>query len=171
MVAGINRRLDVSVTDKLKSRVLSRIASGDASECWPWTACLRNGYGALKVDGRVHSAHRLAFICLVGEVPDGMIVAHKCDNKICCNPSHLEAVSPGQNNRDARGRVVFNMCRGEEVWSSVLNESAVAKIWELRKQGLGADRIAAVMNATRSSVKHVIVGRTWKHLMPDWARK
>lgn len=45
----------------------------------------RNGYGQL---GR-KTAHRVAYECAHGPIPDGLHVLHRCDNPPCINPEHL----------------------------------------------------------------------------------
>lgn len=63
-------------------------------KCWNWTGARSSrGYGSVGHQKRVWSTHKLAYILLVGEVPDGLQIDHLCRNKRCCNPAHLEAVT------------------------------------------------------------------------------
>lgn len=76
--------------------------------CWQWTRPAgTGGYGKMRI-GRWHiAAHKVAYLLTYGEVPPDMVVAHLCDNKMCCNPEHLEACTPGKNTRDAVVRGQF----------------------------------------------------------------
>jgi hypothetical protein len=67
--------------------------------CWTWTAG-RNGdgygtFGFVKADGTrtAIGAHRLAYMALVGPIPEGTEIDHLCRNRACVRPDHLEAVS------------------------------------------------------------------------------
>ena len=53
----------------MKNRFLSKVAIKTEAECWEWQASLRNGYGAFKVDGKIESAHRIAYKLFVGNIP------------------------------------------------------------------------------------------------------
>ncbi len=44
--------------------------------------------------------HRKSYEVFVGPIPDDLIVRHKCDNTICCNPEHLELGTKKDNRRD-----------------------------------------------------------------------
>lgn len=86
--------------DMLPARFASKIVTGTG--CWGFTgATTSRGYGSLSHEGRIWSAHRLAYTLLVGPIPDGMTIDHLCFNKRCCNPAHLEAVTGSENTRRA----------------------------------------------------------------------
>lgn len=83
--------------------------------CWEWTGTLdKDGYG-------MHSrglAHRVAWMLLRGEIPEGLELDHLCRNRSCVNPDHLEPVTHQENlNRGLRGmRARSGRCRnGHEV--------------------------------------------------------
>lgn len=74
--------------------------------CWEWTANLTDdGYGKIKVDGKMRSSHRVAWEMLVGPIPETMQLDHLCRNRACCNPDHLEVVTSREN--CLRGRVAM----------------------------------------------------------------
>ena len=71
-----------------------------ASGCIEWTAGTNwVGYGVFHVDhtGRKVYAHRWAYEQAFGPIPDGFHLDHLCRNTLCCNPDHLEPVTPREN--------------------------------------------------------------------------
>lgn len=86
---------------KLAERFWPKVSVGASNECWPWIAYVgRNGYGDFGVGGRkVERSHRVAYKLVKGPIPEGLQIDHLCRNRRCCNPEHLEAVSPAENTR------------------------------------------------------------------------
>lgn len=84
----------------VSSRFLSKIIKTDT--CWLWRNAPANQYG--RFGGAL--AHRVSFFYFVDTVPDDKLVRHKCDNKPCVNPSHLELGTYLDNSHDhvKRGR-------------------------------------------------------------------
>lgn len=86
-------------------------------ECLIWTGAKGgNGYGHLQVNGRFTKAHRYAWECENGPIPDGMKLDHQnhCD-PACCEPSHLRLATVAQNSANRAGAHRFrkhNLPRG-----------------------------------------------------------
>lgn len=59
------------------------------------------GYIQVGFRGARKAVHRLMYTLHVGPIPDGMVVAHRCDNPPCCNPAHLFACTESENIYDA----------------------------------------------------------------------
>lgn len=79
-----------------------------ANGCWEWQGATALGYGYLHIgqtDGSPKRfrmrAHRASYEIARGAIPDGLDLDHLCFNKLCVNPSHLEAVTGAENARRA----------------------------------------------------------------------
>jgi hypothetical protein len=45
------------------------------------------------ISSKWHAVHRLIYESFCGPIEDGLEIHHWCENKRCCNPSHMLAVS------------------------------------------------------------------------------
>ncbi len=87
----------------LIQKILRRITVGT---CWEFPGFIQSsGYGCVSqyiekvwCNGRrrslykIHLAHRISYEFFRGPIPSGMDVHHKCFNRLCVKPSHLELV-------------------------------------------------------------------------------
>ncbi|MEV8022520.1 HNH endonuclease [Streptomyces sp. NPDC086554] len=76
--------------------VLSKaVPNGSCLEHSGWVG--RNGYGRINFGGKCHLAHRFIYAGIVREIPPGHAVHHKCANRKCINPGHLQDVTQADN--------------------------------------------------------------------------
>ena len=92
----------------LMERILARVCIDDATFCWIWHgAVTKHGYGRVTLGRRSEGTvlvHRAVYECMVGPIPDGEELDHRCRVPACCNPDHLEPVTHGENISRGRAR-------------------------------------------------------------------
>lgn len=132
-------------------------------ECWPWLAATKQGgYGKiLGEDGRFRLAHRVAFALVVGPIPVGLLLCHRCDNPGCVNPRHLFLGTQADNLQDMRAKGRGNPPRGRQHPRARLTEELVILI---RADRRGHRRIARDLGIGKSTVGMVKAGLTWTHV-------
>jgi hypothetical protein len=92
-----------------------KVSTGAPDECWEWQgAKTSGGYGCVSWHGFRVQAHRVAYFLANGGIALSTnfreagvakkyreFVLHRCDNRVCCNPSHLFLGSMRDNQLDA----------------------------------------------------------------------
>ena len=90
--------MTVLLPPRLRCRVTAIPHPTLPEPCWVWTGRLnRNGYGRIRWAGKEPVVHRLAYTLLVAPIPRTLLLDHLCRNRGCCNPAHLEPVTPRTN--------------------------------------------------------------------------
>jgi hypothetical protein len=79
----------------IEKRFLSNLVK--TKNCWNWKRSLGSGYGRFQVNKIRMLAHRFSYMIYVGSIMENKLINHKCRNKKCVNPSHLEEVTAQQN--------------------------------------------------------------------------
>lgn len=139
--------------------------SSGEDACWIWTAHINErSYGTVTWKGKNQRSNRVAWEIAHGEIPEGMHVLHKCDNKRCVNPDHLFLGTQADNMKDmrAKGREYFS--KGEEHYKTSLTEDGVREIRRLASQKVSTRKIAERFGVVAQQVNHIIHRRSWKHI-------
>ncbi len=147
-------------------------------DCWLWTGSkLADGYGRIKFQGQAIKAHRLSWILHFGEIPDGLLVCHRCDNRLCVNPEHLFLGTSAENMADmvAKKRNIFGdnhwtrqhperLKRGIEHHKTKLTPDEIRQIRSLFQSGVCRNKIAASFGINWSTVDRIVNKKLWKHI-------
>jgi len=85
--------------------------------CWLWQGNKANGYAVIDTlyqGRRTRTGHRLAYRLANGEIEEGMQVHHKCANRACVNPDHLQLVTLESNIAEMHERNKYLRTIGEQ---------------------------------------------------------
>jgi len=78
-----------------------KITRDPETNCWNWNKSTREGYGQITIDGVHWTTHRYVATIIFGVIPEGHVVRHSCDNRLCCNPGHLRLGTHKDNWKDS----------------------------------------------------------------------
>ena len=140
------------------------VLTGPPSQCWPWIGhyVSSQGYGLFYVktpSGRkLLTAHRVAHFLRTGRDSTGLYACHKCDKRLCCNPSHVFLGTPAENSADmvAKGRKARSTGGG---YRKLTYEQAI-EIRALRASGMRRVDIARMFGVTGPAIGAVTSGKT-----------
>lgn len=142
-------RISERVTKSGKYRPLHECYEEDpATGCWNWTkARYGNGeYGAVWNGVRTVPAHRFCYEVFYGVIlSNTQVVDHKCRNKLCVNPQHLEAVNKQENRRRGIG--------------AKLSAGDIKEIKRLAFFGATGIELSKKFNVSRGAISMILNGK------------
>ena len=177
-MATQNIGCDASMAQRLEELSIPEPNSG----CWLW---LREpttaGYGKIRYKGQQDYVHRVSWKVHHGAIPIGLWVLHKCDVRLCVNPTHLflgthldnvadmvakkRHLYPTRSEKSARrwaeGRFIRknNAACGERVAGAKLRATDILVI---RADQRAQSALARVYGVTQSAISRIKSGNTWK---------
>lgn len=158
----------------------SRVSVTDPEDCWEWQGTTNSGgYGNLSWGGVAAQAHRVAYFLAKGgiDLQTGFrrpgaakeykqFVLHKCDNRKCCNPTHLFLGSMAENLTDAyaKGRKSQpqSLHTNAALTPSQVREARAAYASGGTTQNQLADRFGVCQRTISAAVRHL----TYKDVTP-----
>lgn len=108
----VPRRLFTKMANStpLVVRFTRQVALGDG--CWEWLGHRnQSGYGRFWLLGRYEVAHRVSYELFVGPIPVGLTLDHRCRNRGCVRPDHLEPATLRENILRGQGVGVRNAAK------------------------------------------------------------
>lgn len=119
------------------------------------------GYCYIHYDYKRTRVHRYIYELNFGKIPEGLIVRHKCDNKMCINPKHLELGTNYDNTQDMilRGGIA----NGERQGNSKLTEKQVRDIKFDKETKLKI--LAEKYDTSVQNISMIRNNKNWKHII------
>jgi hypothetical protein len=96
-----------------------------------------------------------------GDIPKGLIVRHKCDNRLCINPEHLELGTITDNNRDRAKRGRNRNQNGSNNNMVKLTDEQVIEILLSKKSDT---KTAKDYNVSQTLVSGIKRREKWRHI-------
>jgi len=128
--------------------------------CWLWTGCRMNGYGRVRINSKQRVAHQVSWLLTNHIIPEGHIMRHKCRNKHCVNPEHLETGTPAENIADRIRDGTSN--RGIRSARAKLTEEQVRQIRE--RAGENQRGLAEEYGVNSRTISDIIHRKHWAWL-------
>lgn len=96
--------------DEIRAKIMANVEIDPETGCWNWTgpdsgSGRGGGYPRMCLDGQTVAVHRVMFTNEHGYIPGKKQIDHKCCNRRCVNPAHLEMVTHRENQRRKKSRI------------------------------------------------------------------
>lgn len=166
----IGQREQKPLADRFWPKVDKTPGLGPDGDCWEWRAYVHpTGYGQVGMSsqrGDTMHTHRASWILAHGDIPEGLLVLHKCDNRLCVNPDHLWLGTHKDNTQDmltkGRRRPAEACARGEAVTISKLTEDLVRQM--RAEVGMTCKQLSEKYGVSPATCNRVILRQTWAHV-------
>lgn len=139
------------------------------SGCWLWLgAASKGGYGTVKHGHHTRAAHRVSWEVANGtQVPDGMVVMHKCDNPSCINPDHLRLGTQFDNLADMRRKGRSRIGNGgiqPRMPGSPREKLTEAQVVAIRVDTRATSVVSAEYGVSPCQIRSIRRRTAWRHI-------
>lgn len=118
-----------------------------------------HGYPSVWKDGRNQNLHRVLYEERHGKLPEGALVRHTCDNRLCINDAHHVPGTVKDNAVDRKTRGRNNTHRGETRRDAKLTQGQVDYI---RTHPLSSQReLGELFGVGQSTISRIQRGLRW----------
>ncbi|WP_081435738.1 HNH endonuclease [Mycobacterium marinum] len=146
--------------DLVRTRIEANAIRSE-SGCWNWPNASPDGYAKLTISGVRDRVHRWAFRAYVGPIEDGLHVLHHCDNKRCCNPTHLFLGTHADNMKDMADKGIG--ARGLNNSCGKLTDEQVVQMRAKYKRGFPISWLADEFGVHRNYVHQIVRNKSVKN--------
>lgn len=161
----MKKNLTPAQLERLAWLFTARFDRKSDDECWEWKGNINNhGYGRVKFDKKIYSAHRLSYKHFNGLIPEGLLVCHKCDNRKCVNPHHLFLGTIQDNAKDRNSKNRQFKPKGTKHPNCFLDPEQVIEIRSRALQGENQKELAREFGISQGHVSDIKLKKTWGHL-------
>lgn len=150
---------------ELSNWIRDNVTVDPVTGCWLWKhGCGGGGYAQANIDGKVRTVYAVVYERLIGPVPAGYELAHKCHKKLCIRPSsqHVRPATHAQNMRDSYN-VGTLIQVGERNGNCKLSDLHCREIVERFQSGQSQRYIADVFGVGATQVRRIVKGEQRCH--------
>jgi len=136
--------------------ILRRSSVKDGTDCLEWGGWTNSkGYGMIRVSDAAPVVHRVMYEAFVDQIPEGMHVLHKCDNRLCCNFGHLFVGTNKENIADKMRK---------DRSGKKLDIGKTKEIKRMLSDGHSQKYIADKFGVAQSIISRIKTGDRWSHV-------
>ncbi len=158
-----------------EERFFELVGKKQTNGCIWWAGHIdkNSGYGHMRCQSPSKAlvlAHRASYELMVGPIPDGLFVLHRCDinypigdktNRKCINPTHLFLGTAADNSADMIAKDRHQ--KGSRNTMAKLTEAQVIEIRSRYNRGNG-EALARKFGVSQPAISLIITGKNWPWL-------
>jgi hypothetical protein len=152
----------LSLAEKLQTK------SKQVGDCLVWIGAKNAyGYGIIRIKGAWKRAHRVAYELANGEITNGFVVMHSCDNRACINLDHLSIGTQQENITDMHMKGRANYKTRSNHPKAKLTEENVEQIrnrYISHCERNGASALSREFGVSKQAVLAILRNVTWRIL-------